>query len=190
MTRWVGPCCRDAQATHHDVRRVTLPRRDPLRMFVLEDLELRGSLPLSSPPAATRRLPTPSGTAELPSGARSIRSSPCRRQFHRRASGRSSASITTRRVDMSPGDISLEGTSLTAKDGRLISAGSYGCTFQRIYFDVSTADENALYARLAPGEYQCEDRGHSVGPVLVLPRTHRTAAIPGRIEGRTGGLVR
>ena len=50
--------------------------------------------------------------------------------------------------DLSPGDISLEGTSLTAKDGRLISAGSYGCTFQRIYFDVSTADENALYARL------------------------------------------
>ena len=50
--------------------------------------------------------------------------------------------------DLSPGDISLEGTSLTAKDGRLISAGTYGCTFQRIYFDVSTADENALYARL------------------------------------------
>ena len=50
--------------------------------------------------------------------------------------------------DLPPGAISLEGTSLTAKDGRLISAGSYGCTFQRIYFDVSTADENALYVRL------------------------------------------
>jgi hypothetical protein len=32
--------------------------------------------------------------------------------------------------DLSPGNISLEGTSLTAKDGRLIAAGSYGCTFQ------------------------------------------------------------
>jgi hypothetical protein len=50
--------------------------------------------------------------------------------------------------DLSPDSISLEGTSLTAKDGRLISAGSYGCTFQRTYFDVSTADENALYERL------------------------------------------
>lgn len=50
--------------------------------------------------------------------------------------------------DLSPGSISLEGTSLTAKDGRLISAGSYGCTFERIYFDVSTADENALHTRL------------------------------------------
>ena len=50
--------------------------------------------------------------------------------------------------DLSPGNLSLEGTSLLAKDGRLIAAGSYGCTFQRAYFDVSTADENALYERL------------------------------------------
>ena len=50
--------------------------------------------------------------------------------------------------DLSPGNLSLEGTSLLAKDGRLIAAGSYGCTFQRAYFDVSTADESALYERL------------------------------------------
>jgi len=50
--------------------------------------------------------------------------------------------------DLSPGNISLEGTSLTAKDGRLISAGSYGCTFQRTYFDAATADEKVLYERL------------------------------------------
>ncbi len=50
--------------------------------------------------------------------------------------------------DLPPGSISLEGTSLTAKDGRLISAGSYGCTFQRSYFDVATADDNALYGHL------------------------------------------
>jgi hypothetical protein len=50
--------------------------------------------------------------------------------------------------DLSPGNISLEGTSLTAKDGRLIAAGSYGCTFQRTFFDVSTAEENGLYERL------------------------------------------
>jgi hypothetical protein len=50
--------------------------------------------------------------------------------------------------DLSPGNLSLEGTSLTAKDGRLIAAGSYGCTFERTYFDVSAAEENALYERL------------------------------------------
>ena len=50
--------------------------------------------------------------------------------------------------DLSPGNISLEGTSLTAKDGRLIAAGSYGCTFLRTYFDIGTAEENALYERL------------------------------------------
>jgi len=48
----------------------------------------------------------------------------------------------------SPDSICLEGTALTAKDGRLISAASYGCTFQRTYFNVSTTDENELLARL------------------------------------------
>lgn len=50
--------------------------------------------------------------------------------------------------DLRPGVISLAGTALRAKDGRLITAGSYGCTFERTYFDVTTADENALYERL------------------------------------------
>jgi hypothetical protein len=50
--------------------------------------------------------------------------------------------------DLSPGSISLEGTSLTAKDGRLISAASFGCTFERTYFDVATAEEDELYERL------------------------------------------
>jgi hypothetical protein len=50
--------------------------------------------------------------------------------------------------DPHPGGINLEGTVLIAKEGRLIAAGSYGCTFQRHYFDVFTPDERALYARL------------------------------------------
>ncbi len=50
--------------------------------------------------------------------------------------------------DLTPGSISLEGTTLTAKDGRLISAESYGCTFQRTYFDITTVEENSLFKRL------------------------------------------
>ncbi|WP_435010857.1 hypothetical protein P12x_002144 [Tundrisphaera lichenicola] len=50
--------------------------------------------------------------------------------------------------DLTPGHLSLEGTSLTAKDGRLIRAESFGCTFQRIYFDAFTSDERELYGRL------------------------------------------
>ena len=50
--------------------------------------------------------------------------------------------------DLSPGSISMECTTLTARDGLLISAGSYGCMFQRTYFDLSTAEEDALFKRL------------------------------------------
>ena len=50
--------------------------------------------------------------------------------------------------DPRPDCINLEGTALIAKEGCLIAAGSYGCTFQRHYFDVSTPDERALYAQL------------------------------------------
>jgi hypothetical protein len=50
--------------------------------------------------------------------------------------------------DPRPDCINLEGTVLIAKEGRLIAAGSYGCTFQRHYFDIFTTDERALYAQL------------------------------------------
>jgi hypothetical protein len=50
--------------------------------------------------------------------------------------------------DPRPDCINLEGTALIAKEGRLIAAGSYGCTFQRQYFDIFTPDERALYAQL------------------------------------------
>jgi hypothetical protein len=59
--------------------------------------------------------------------------------------------------DPSPGGINLEGTSLTAKDGQLISAGSYGCTFQRTYFDVATAEEKIMYERLIQERLQAID---------------------------------
>ncbi len=42
----------------------------------------------------------------------------------------------------------LEATTLTAKNGRLISAGSHGCTFERIYFDLFTIDDREVYGRL------------------------------------------
>jgi hypothetical protein len=42
----------------------------------------------------------------------------------------------------------LEGTALTAKDGRLICAESYDCTFHERYFDVATTDDSRLHARL------------------------------------------
>jgi hypothetical protein len=50
--------------------------------------------------------------------------------------------------DPHPDCINLEGTVLIAKDGRLIAAGSYGCTFRREFFNVSTSEESALYAEL------------------------------------------
>ena len=84
--------------------------------------------------------------------------------------------------DLSPGSISLEGTSLTAKDGRLISAWSYGCTFQRTYFDVSTADENALYehllqermmARSEAARCRLTSRSSGPGPPRRFPETSR-----------------
>lgn len=61
--------------------------------------------------------------------------------------------------DLRPGVISFAGTALRAKDGRLISAGSYGCTFERTYFDVTTADENALYARLVEERIKAQSEG-------------------------------
>jgi hypothetical protein len=50
--------------------------------------------------------------------------------------------------DLSPDSISLEGTSLTARDGRLIRAASYGCNFEKHYFDVSTPNDKALQEQL------------------------------------------
>jgi hypothetical protein len=61
--------------------------------------------------------------------------------------------------DLPPDVISLAGTALKAKDGRLISAESYGCTFQRTYFDVSTADERALYDRLLQERIEARSEG-------------------------------
>jgi hypothetical protein len=54
--------------------------------------------------------------------------------------------------DPRPDSINLEGTVLTAKDGRLIAANSYGCTFQRTYFNVTSPDEAALYMQLIQAE--------------------------------------
>jgi hypothetical protein len=63
--------------------------------------------------------------------------------------------------------ICLEGTALTAKSGRLISAGSYGCTFQRTYFDVTTPSDNDLYNRLVQAKIDANSKARSVEPDLA-----------------------
>lgn len=50
--------------------------------------------------------------------------------------------------DPPEGSVSLEATALIAKEGRIRWAESYGCTFQRRYFDGFTPDEWALYDQL------------------------------------------
>jgi hypothetical protein len=57
-----------------------------------------------------------------------------------------------------PDIICLEGTVLIAKDGRLITAGSYGCTFQRTYFNIATPEESALYGRLIQAKIEANQR--------------------------------
>lgn len=50
--------------------------------------------------------------------------------------------------DSNSDGIHLEATTLIAKDGHLIAAELYGCTFDRQYFNVATPEENALYSQL------------------------------------------
>src|SRR5262245_57304983 len=44
--------------------------------------------------------------------------------------------------------ICLAGTSVVARDGKLIAAGSWACTFQHTHFDVTSPSDQAEYARL------------------------------------------
>src|SRR5262245_11285672 len=46
------------------------------------------------------------------------------------------------------GSISLAGTCVVAKGGKLIAAGSWACTFQHTHFDVTTGSDQAEFARL------------------------------------------
>ena len=56
----------------------------------------------------------------------------------------------------SPGDLPNAGTTLMAKDGRLILAGSAGCTFEHVYFDATSPGDIAEFYRLlhlTPGKH-------------------------------------
>ena len=46
------------------------------------------------------------------------------------------------------GSICLAGTCVVAKDGKLIAAGSWACTFQHTHFDVTSDSDQAEFARL------------------------------------------
>jgi hypothetical protein len=46
------------------------------------------------------------------------------------------------------GSISLAGTCVVAKDGKLVAAGSWACTFQHTHFDVASSSDEAEFARL------------------------------------------
>lgn len=46
------------------------------------------------------------------------------------------------------GSISLAGTCVVAKDGKLVAAGSWACTFQHTHFDVTSGSDQAEFARL------------------------------------------
>ena len=46
------------------------------------------------------------------------------------------------------GSISLAGTCVVAKDGKLVAAGSWSCTFQHAHFDVTSGSDQAEFARL------------------------------------------
>ena len=48
----------------------------------------------------------------------------------------------------SAGSLSLAGTCVVAKDGKLVAAASWGCTFQHTHFDVMSAPDVAEFARL------------------------------------------
>jgi hypothetical protein len=47
-----------------------------------------------------------------------------------------------------PGSLSMSGTCIIAKNGVLVSAASWECTFQHTYFDLMSARENAEFSRL------------------------------------------
>jgi hypothetical protein len=44
--------------------------------------------------------------------------------------------------------ICLAGTCVVAKDGKLVAAGSWACTFQHTHFDVMSGPDQAEFARL------------------------------------------
>ena len=46
------------------------------------------------------------------------------------------------------GSISLAGTCVVAKDGKLVAAGSWTCTFQHTHFDLMSGADQAEFARL------------------------------------------
>jgi hypothetical protein len=46
------------------------------------------------------------------------------------------------------GSICLAGTCVVAKDGKLVAAGSWACTFQHTHFDVMSGPDQAEFARL------------------------------------------
>ena len=46
------------------------------------------------------------------------------------------------------GSLSLGGTCVVAKDGKLVAAASWECTFQHTHFDVMSAPDEAEFARL------------------------------------------
>ena len=46
------------------------------------------------------------------------------------------------------GSICLAGTCVVAKDGKLVAAGSWACTFQHTHFDVISGPDQAEFARL------------------------------------------
>ncbi len=51
---------------------------------------------------------------------------------------------------LKPDTIPLEATRILAKNGQTISASSYGCTFERTYFDLATVEDwAALISRTA-----------------------------------------
>ncbi len=57
---------------------------------------------------------------------------------------------------ISPNMLPLAATGLMAKDGRLIYAGSWSCTFEHTYFDATSTHDTAEYRRLlalTPGKH-------------------------------------
>jgi hypothetical protein len=46
------------------------------------------------------------------------------------------------------GSMCLAGTCVVAKDGKLVAAGSWACTFQHTHFDVTSGPDQGEFARL------------------------------------------